>query len=80
MLVGDGGAGKTCLLIRYAHDHYPHEYVPTVFDNYAHPECVDERPVTVGLWDTGGGVNIHYNKITAGKQLILQESLVSCLR
>ena len=30
--VGDGAAGKTCLLLRLANDEFPEDYVPTVFD------------------------------------------------
>jgi len=54
VVIGDGAIGKTCLLIVYANDRFPEEYVPTVFDNYVVSLKAGAESIDLALWDTAG--------------------------
>lgn len=52
--IGDGAAGKTCLLIVFANKEFPDKYIPTVFENYVASIQRDDTTVELALWDTAG--------------------------
>ncbi|OAQ67499.1 Ras-like C3 botulinum toxin substrate 1 [Purpureocillium lilacinum] len=53
VVIGDDNVGKTCLLITHTANAFPHEFIPTVFDNYAMRTVADSgEPVVLSLFDT----------------------------
>ncbi|KAF7467656.1 rho-related GTP-binding protein RhoD [Marmota monax] len=54
VLVGDGGCGKTSLLMVFAAGAFPESYTPTVFERYAASLQVKGKPVRLQIWDTAG--------------------------
>ena len=55
--VGDGGIGKTCLLITFASNTFPEDYVPKVFDYYVVNVTAGDKQIELGLCDTDFGYN-----------------------
>ena len=53
VIIGDGGVGKTSLLITYCCDKFPYNFV-TVFDNYVKAVTIAEETYYIHLFDTGG--------------------------
>ncbi|XP_023042146.1 rho-related GTP-binding protein RhoD isoform X2 [Piliocolobus tephrosceles] len=54
VLVGDGGCGKTSLLMVFADGAFPESYTPTVFERYMVNLQVKGKPVHLHIWDTAG--------------------------
>ena len=55
VVVGDGLCGKTSLLLSYATNTFPSEFLPPGgFDNYAVTMTIGGEPYTLGLFDTAG--------------------------
>ena len=49
-----GAGGKTCMLVAYAENRFPEEYLPTVFDNYAAQLSVDLASISQHHWPGWG--------------------------
>uniref|UniRef100_A0A8C5RG52 Rho-related GTP-binding protein RhoF n=1 Tax=Laticauda laticaudata TaxID=8630 RepID=A0A8C5RG52_LATLA len=54
VVIGDGGCGKTSMLMVFAKGEFPKVYIPTVFEKYFAPFCISDKQVHVSLWDTAG--------------------------
>eukprot|EP01116_Phalansterium_solitarium_P002073 TRINITY_DN11933_c0_g1_i1.p2 TRINITY_DN11933_c0_g1~~TRINITY_DN11933_c0_g1_i1.p2 ORF type:complete len:141 (+),score=21.20 TRINITY_DN11933_c0_g1_i1:99-521(+) len=54
VVIGDGGMGKTCALIRYSGQNLSNDYTPTVFDTFTVDFNVSGQQVELSLWDTAG--------------------------
>ncbi|RKP31186.1 ras-domain-containing protein [Metschnikowia bicuspidata] len=53
VVVGDGGCGKTCLLVSYAQQRFTEIYVPTIFENYVTTvRSPQGKLIDLALWDT----------------------------
>ncbi len=58
VVVGDGGVGKSSLLITYTTDKFPNgDYIPYVFDTY--DVMIDGTPIDLKLHDS----NCMYNSM-----------------
>ncbi|XP_030624259.1 rho-related GTP-binding protein RhoF [Chanos chanos] len=54
VIVGDGGCGKTSLLMVYAKGDFPEKYAPSVFEKYGTKVKLGNKEVQLNLYDTAG--------------------------
>ncbi|XP_061657726.1 rho-related GTP-binding protein RhoF isoform X2 [Syngnathoides biaculeatus] len=54
VVVGDGGCGKTSLLMVYAKDYFPEKYAPTVFEKFTTSVVLKGKEVKLNVYDTAG--------------------------
>ncbi|XP_034284666.1 rho-related GTP-binding protein RhoF [Pantherophis guttatus] len=54
VVVGDGGCGKTSLLLVHAKGAFPEQYAPSVFEKYTTNVIVGKKEVILHLYDTAG--------------------------
>ena len=52
VVVGNGGVGKTTMLMSYSINVFPQDYVPTVFEKHEVNVTVEGKPVDLHLYDT----------------------------
>ncbi|XP_040202906.1 rho-related GTP-binding protein RhoF isoform X2 [Rana temporaria] len=54
VIVGDGGCGKTSLLMVYAKGSFPEQYAPSVFEKYTTSVTIGNKEICLHLYDTAG--------------------------
>ena len=55
--VGGGGVGKSCITLRFLHDHFEDKYNPTIEDSYMKNNfMVDGVAHNIEIFDTAGQV------------------------
>ncbi|CAE7205683.1 RABD2C [Symbiodinium sp. CCMP2592] len=55
VLIGDSGAGKSCLLLRFADDAFTDSYITTIGVDFRFKTIpVDKKTIKLQIWDTAG--------------------------
>ncbi|XP_041058151.1 rho-related GTP-binding protein RhoF isoform X1 [Carcharodon carcharias] len=54
VIVGDGGCGKTSLLMVFAKGDFPEQYAPSVFEKYVKDVTLRNKKISLTLYDTAG--------------------------
>ena len=53
-VVGDGGVGKTSMIVRYIYDRFKSGYDPTLINNYTATVHLQDQDVEIDIGDTAG--------------------------
>ena len=56
--MGQGGVGKTAMVLRWTHGEFNENYMPTIGDMYTKDLEVDGQPKHVEIDDTAGQVRL----------------------
>lgn len=55
LMIGDSGVGKTCLLLRYANDHFSQTFITTIGIDFKIKNIdLDQKRIKLQIWDTAG--------------------------
>lgn len=54
VVMGPGGVGKSCMVLRLIMNEFVEDYDPTIEDNYRKQITVDRKPLVLDIMDTAG--------------------------
>lgn len=61
IILGDSGVGKTSLMNQYVNQKFSNQYKATIGADFLTKEVmIDDRLVTMQIWDTAGQVYTHH--------------------
>ena len=61
IILGDSGVGKTSLMNQYVNQKFSNQYKATIGADFLTKEVmIDDRLVTMQIWDTAGQVRVVY--------------------